>query len=324
MARQLRLEFPGALFHITVRGNEKRPIFRDDRDRYAFLEFLGTAVTRYGWTLSAYVLMLNHFHLLIQLTANTLSRGMHWLNTNYPIYFNKRHHRVGHLYQGRFKAFLIEKETYYLEVLRYVVLNPVRAQIVTTPEEFEWSSHRAVMGAIPAPEWLAVDDVLAQFGGDRAVARARYRAFVDAGIGLDRTPFADLIANMYLGSEAWAATIREQIELKPRADEHPRLQRQFGQRTMADVVAAVAQTLAVTAGDVRERGAARSIAVWLGRNEALLTNAEIAAGLRLRSSGYVADLAHRAESKVAVDRGMQAWIDQCVSTLRGQQRETKV
>src|SRR4051812_40302741 len=124
MARPLRLEYPGSLWHITVRGNEKRPIYYDDQDRVLFLELLAETVKRFDWILSAYVLMSNHFHLMLQLTAATLSRGMHWLNGRYVQRFNARHERVGHLYQGRYKSILVERETHGLELSRYVVLNP--------------------------------------------------------------------------------------------------------------------------------------------------------------------------------------------------------
>src|SRR6266849_304423 len=144
MSRPLRLEYSGSLLHVTVRGNSRQDIFYDDADRHFFLELLGKCVTRFEWILYAHVLMSNHFHLVIQLTSETLSRGMHWLNFRYAQALNRRYQRIGHLYRGRFNASLIEKEAYFLEVLRYVVLNPVRAGIVTRPEDYAWSSHRAV------------------------------------------------------------------------------------------------------------------------------------------------------------------------------------
>ena len=130
MARPLRLEFENALYHITSRGNERRSIFRSDRDRKTFLAFLGQTAQRFGWSITAYVLTTNHFHLVIQTPQPNLSRGMHWLNSTYAGWFNRSRKRCGHLFQGRFKAFLIEKEAYFAEVLRYVVLNPVRAHMV--------------------------------------------------------------------------------------------------------------------------------------------------------------------------------------------------
>src|SRR5688500_4222046 len=119
MARPLRVEYPGAIFHVTVRGNERRDIYRDETDRNRFLDLLGQVVDRFGWILTAYVLMSNHFHLALQLTATNLARGMHWLNATYSQAFNRRHERAGHLFQGRYHSALVDKENYLLEVLRY-------------------------------------------------------------------------------------------------------------------------------------------------------------------------------------------------------------
>ena len=141
MSRPLRLEFSGSLWHVTHRGNCRQNIFHDDDDRNFFLELLGKCVSKYDWILAAYVLMSNHYHLVTQLTCASLSRGVQWLDSRYARYFNRRHGRVGHLYQGPFHAPLIEKETYFLEVLRYDALNPVRAGIVARPEDYVWSSH---------------------------------------------------------------------------------------------------------------------------------------------------------------------------------------
>src|SRR5438093_96617 len=147
MSRPLRLEFPGSLWHVTVRGNERRDIFLDDTDRNRFLDLLGESVDRFKWIVPTYALMPNHVHSVIQLSTETLSRGMCWLNGNYAREFNRRHRRVGHLFQGRFKPFLIDKDAYFLEVLRYVVLNPVRAFMVAKPEDYDWTSYRAIMVA---------------------------------------------------------------------------------------------------------------------------------------------------------------------------------
>lgn len=126
MARPLRLEFPGAVYHITSRGNEKNPIFLSNKDRTLFLNTLEKTIDKYKWVCHAYCLMDNHYHLLIDTPLPNLSSGMRQLNSVYTQAFNKRHKRIGHLYQGRFKAIVIDKESYLLEVARYVVLNPVR------------------------------------------------------------------------------------------------------------------------------------------------------------------------------------------------------
>ncbi len=325
MARPLRLEFPGALYHVTVRGNEKRNIFRDDFDRHHFLELLGDCVDRFRWILSSYALMPNHFHLMVQLTIETLSDGMHWLNGCYSQDFNRRHKRVGHLFQGRFKAILVEKETYHLELSRYVVLNPVRAGIVARPEDDSWTSYRAIAGIAAAPNWLAVDDILTQFGPTRDIARDNYRQFVDAGIGLERKPWDDLVGQMYLGSERWLDRVRAEIALKSRADEHPRIQRILPGSPMASVVSGVATTFGIEEDLLRKPrgGLLRNVAAWIGCYEALLTNAEVAAGLRVRSSGHVTKMVLDCERQLAQSNALRMWVNDCISTIGRAKRESK-
>jgi putative transposase len=160
MARPLRIEFPGAVYHVTSRGNERRNIVRDDRDREMFVILLARVVARFGLRLFAWTLMSNHYHLFLRTPEPNLSRAMHMLNQLYAEYFNWRHRRVGHLFQGRFKAFLVDSEEYFREVARYVVLNPVRAGMRKTPGGYKWSSYRATAGLEEAPEWLAVDELL--------------------------------------------------------------------------------------------------------------------------------------------------------------------
>ena len=205
MSRQLRIDDPGCFWHITSRGNAKGDIVLGDSDRDLFLTLLGNAVTRYHWILYAYALMTNHYHLVLETTQPTLSSGMHWLNAAYAQAFNRRHGRVGHLFQGRFKAFLVDKENYFLEVVRYVVLNPVRAGMVRTPEECRWTSYPATVGDAAAPDWLPLDRVLISFGGDTPLGRSRFRHFVAEGLGA-RIPWQEVVGQMYLGSEEWSWT----------------------------------------------------------------------------------------------------------------------
>lgn len=326
MSRQLRLQYPGSLHHITSRGNARQNIFLDDVDRRRFLELLGACVQRFGWILTAYALMSNHFHLVVQLTAENLSRGMQWLNGTYPQLFNRRHERVGHLFQGRPCIRLVEKETYSLEVLRYVVLNPVRAGIVGRPEDFEWSSHRAMLGLVTAPSWLATDDVLIHFGSERSLARAAYREFVDAAIGSKDTPWKDLVGQIYLGSEDWMERVRNRVDLRPRADEHPRLQRLAGAPTMADVVARVGEMFSIDRSRIvgSRNGMPRMLAAWIAWHEGRLTNAEIAAGLRIRSSGHVTRLVAQCERALTGNAQLRHFVDSSLSTPGGNRAERKV
>lgn len=204
MARPLRIEFSGAVYHVTSRGNARQDIVRDDRDRTQFLTLLAHVIDRYGWRCHAYCLMDNHYHLLLETPQPNLSLGMRQLNGRYTQAYNRRHERVGHLLQGRFMAILVEKEAHLLELCRYVVLNPVRAKRVTHPRQWAWSSYRATAGETRAPAWLTTDWILDQFGARVGPAQARYRAFVAEGRGGAR-PWDQLTGQIYLGSEAFVA-----------------------------------------------------------------------------------------------------------------------
>lgn len=205
MARPLRLEFPGAVYHVTSRGNARQPIVADDRDRLQFLTLLAHVVDRYGWRCHAYCLMDNHYHLLIETPHPNLSLGMRQLNGRYTQSYNRRHERVGHLFQGRFAAILVEKETHLLELCRYVVLNPVRAHLVAHPRHWAWSSYRATVGETTAPPFLTTDWILGHFGQRVGPAHAQYRTFVAEGRGGPR-PWEQLTGQIYLGSESFIAS----------------------------------------------------------------------------------------------------------------------
>jgi REP-associated tyrosine transposase len=222
MARPLRLEFAGAVYHLTSRGNARQKIFFNDVDRELFLETLAHVVSRYSWICHAYCLMANHFHLLVETPKANLSVGMRQLNGIFTQSFNRRHRRVGHLFQGRFKAILVEKESYLLELCRYIVLNPVRMKSRTRMAAWKWSSYRATAGLASVPEFLSTDWLLEQFGKNRRVAQKRYREFVRNGIA--KRPWDELKGQIYLGSDEFIDRhSAEDKELKeiPRAQLKP-------------------------------------------------------------------------------------------------------
>lgn len=318
MARPLRLDFAGATHHVTSRGNERRNIFRDDRDRRAFLDFLGEATRRFGWVITAWVLMSNHFHIVVQTPEANLSRGMHWLNGSYAAWFNARHHRSGHLFQGRFHSCLIEKEAYFAEVLRYVVLNPVRAGMVKRPEDYKWSSYRATAGLAEAPLWFNPDVVLTEFAPDPTVAQAFYREFVLAKIGCEDDLWDGLINGVFLGTKDWAKKMRSIVESRPRSTDHPRHHRAVGRPVMHEIVEAVATASGTTPENIRsERGnRLRALVAWLGWNEGLVTLRTIAASMRLRSEGYMSNLVRRCEQWFNSDPTLLACADKALMQLR--------
>lgn len=221
MARSLRHEHPGAVYHVTSRGNARGAIFLDSQDETSFFEMFARVVRGTGWICHAYCLMPNHFHLLIETPKPNLARGMR-LNSTFAQRFNRRHARIGHVLQGRYHAVLIEKEPHLLEVGRYVVLNPVRARLCSSPAAWAASSYRATAGLSPRPPFLTVGWLLEQIGGSGRRARERYRAFV--ADGADRRPLADVRGQIYLGSEEFARALsapNERIEEVPRAQWQP-------------------------------------------------------------------------------------------------------
>jgi putative transposase len=318
MARPLRIEFPDALYHVTSRGNDRRPIFNDDVDRRMFLIFLERTVKRFHWSLTAWVLMTNHFHLVIQTPEANLSRGMHWLNSTYAGWFNHRHERSGHLFEGRFHSFLVEKETYLRELVRYVVLNPVRAKMVARPEDYLWSSYRSTAGLEPSEQWLDVPSILGLFDDDPAIAQREYQEFVRAKIDGAGCLWDNVVNGIYLGTESWAKHVRKVVESKPRSTDHPKAHRAVGRPTMATIVSAVAHTAARSVTNVRAKrgGALRWLIAWIGWHEGLVTLRSIAASLRLRSEGYVSGMIRRCEREFANSAVLLGQLDLALASLR--------
>lgn len=221
MARPLRLEFAGALYHVIARGNAREAIFLDDADREAFVANLGRVAARFDWRLWAWCLMGNHYHLLVETLRPTLSRGMREVNGIYTQAFNRRHGRVGHVLQGRYKAVLVDQDSYLLELSRYMVLNPVRAGLVASAGDWPWSSYRAVMGKAAAPDWLTVDETLRLFHREPGPARRAYARFVAEGVQA-ADPTAAIEHQVLLGSEAFVERMAAQAAKRPVDREVPR------------------------------------------------------------------------------------------------------
>jgi len=209
MARPPRLQFPDAIYHVSARGNERAAIYRNEGDRRYFLQLLADAVRREHWRVLAYCLMTNHYHLLVQTPVPNLARGMRQLNGVYAQSFNRRHARVGHLFQGRYAARIVQEDAHLLLAVRYVVRNPVRARLCRDPEEWRWSSHRAALGTEPA--WfLDRGSLLSYFGSSPGEALAGYRDYCREpdSPALDRHPLID-------GDETFTVTTLERIEPVP-------------------------------------------------------------------------------------------------------------
>ena len=224
MARPLRLEFAGALYHITSRGDRQEDIYESDDDRSMFLSILGEVSERYNWVCHAYCLMSNHYHLLIETPDANLSKGMRQLNGVYTQSYNRRNNKVGHLFQGRYKAILVEKEVYLLELSRYIVLNPVRAEMVRSAKDWPWSSYRSVVGQADSPTWLNVEWLLAMFSNNKKDAIESYKRFVAQGKG-QPSPWSELRNQVFLGSSDFVETMHALIDGDKELSEIPSSQR---------------------------------------------------------------------------------------------------
>jgi putative transposase len=228
MARPIRVEFEGAVYHVTARGNERRLIYRDDRDRRRFLETLEEAVQQNGLRVHGYCLMPNHYHLLVETPRGNLCRSIGWLQTTYSIRFNRRHRRSGHLFQGRFKAHLVEADSYAMELLRYVHLNPVRPRHKTVPippeqraalKAYRWSSHGAYSARAEAPPWLCTD-WLSFFAARRLQAQQEYQRFIGDAFGeVLASPWEKLRLGLVLGGDALVERAAQLLRGKPHQEE---------------------------------------------------------------------------------------------------------
>lgn len=290
MSRPRRLESPGGLWHVTNRGVEKRPIFLDTRDANTFLRLLADAVTRFRWRLHAYVLMSNHYHLLIETIAPTLSRGMQRLGGGYADFFNWRHERVGPLFQGRFNAEPLDTAAYLLEAARYIVLNPVRARLARGPAEWRWSSYNATADLTPPPPWLFTATIHAHFGTPQ-----HYRAFAASGIGIREAPWRGVAGQIIVGG------VLERVQ-----HERP---------IAADAIQSALCKITESPADRAAPLFIRLAYAWLARSEALTSLRDIGTALGVGASG-AAYLVQRAKHLRNTDDGFRDLVERVRAAIR--------
>ncbi len=225
MSRPLRIELAGGLYHVTSRGDRREDIYADEADRLVWLDVFGQVCRRFNWVCHGWCQMSNHYHVIVETIEGNLAQGMRQLNGVYTQSVNRRHRRIGHVFQGRYKAILVERDSYLLELARYVVLNPARAGMVKGAGDWRWSSYLAMVGETPPPDWLQTDWILGQFGAERRMAVAHYIDFVRAGVGLPSV-WESLRGQVYLGSDGFidrmsAASGKTSIGEIPRAQRRP-------------------------------------------------------------------------------------------------------
>jgi len=242
MARPLRIEFPGAVYHVIARGIEKRDIFRKQRDKSLLLSLLSLVKERHGFVFYAYCIMENHYHLLVRTPRANLSRGIRDINSIFAQSYNRANARCGPLFQGRHKAFLIEEESYLLVCARYIVLNPVRAGICAHPSSYPWCSYRATAGLSKSPAYLSPEPLLSFFSCDLFSARRQYREFISAGMDED-SPLKHK-GGIVLGAEEFLDRIKEYIEPKRHIGEIPKEHRFQDRPSLSDIFADTAEKMA--------------------------------------------------------------------------------
>ena len=278
MPRPKRIHYEGAVYHVTSRGNERRKIVMDDTDRWMFVRLLGEMVAENGVVCHAWVLMDNHYHLLLETPGENLSLAMKHLNALYTQRFNKKHHRNGHLFQGRFKAIVVEKDSYLKELCRYLVLNPVRARMVKHPKGWKWSSYRATVGLERPEKWLEVDWILGQFGKEKKKAQKAYASFVADGMGNKESPWENLSNRVYLGGEGFLSHVHEMGQKHKHLDV-PKYQKHVVKQNPQAILKKVAKVYGEKPEEVLRAGRrgseARAVAIYLLKKESGLSLGEI-------------------------------------------------
>jgi putative transposase len=290
MARPLRLEFEGACYHLLGRGNARQSIFASEADRLKFLQLLAASAQRFDVVVHGFVLMGNHFHLLAQTRRANLSRWMHWLMVSYTVYFNWRHKRSGHLFQGRYKSFVVEGGEYLLGLSRYLHLNPVRGKALGagTPAErrsrlrtYRWSSYRGYAGLEKPLDFVEEELVLGELQAPKAKERLHYRRFVEEGLVREiENPFEAVQWQAILGSESFVEKLQDQLRVRERhGREVTAVRRGIKKVLPLEVIKSVAQFYGVAEKRLLERGGygleARNVAIALVWEKCALSLREI-------------------------------------------------
>ena len=233
MARPLRIEIAGALYHVTSRGDRQENIYESDTDRENFLLVLEEVCKQYNWSVHSYCLMSNHYHLLVETPDGNLSKGMRQLNGVFTQKYNRNNNKVGHVFQGRFKGILVDGDAYLMELVRYIVLNPVRAQMVRSARDWKWSSFRATIGVVLCPEWLDREWLLSSFAKRQSVAIDKFKRFVAEGKN-QPSPWDNLKNQIFLGDEQFVERMLDHVKKDKRLSEIPKAQRRVKVKSIED------------------------------------------------------------------------------------------
>ena len=321
MGRPLRVEYTGALYHITSRGNERRKIFLDDGDRKKFLGILEDYHDRYGILIHSYVLMDNHYHLILETPRGNLLKVMHGLNGGYTGYFNRKYGRSGHLFQGRYKGIIVDKDSYLIPLSRYVHLNPVRAKIVERPEQYRWSSYPGYIGKGKENGWVEYSWILSQFGRGMLRARRKYRGYTEEALKKKvESPFKSLHSQIILGGEEFIKGIRGMLTGKALSHEIIERKRLMEYPLLDEVVRRVAKAFKIDEGAIRGKGGranrARKAALYLAQRYTGLSNKAIGDLFGGIHYSAVSKASERLREEMISDKGLSKLIDEVGSHFK--------
>ncbi|MBI4369716.1 MAG: transposase [Elusimicrobia bacterium] len=305
MSRPLRLQFEGALYHAMSRGNERKPIFRDDQDRNKFLEILGDAQKTYGLIIHAYVLMTNHYHFLLETPHANLSLAMRQINGVYTRYYNWRWKRSGHLFQSRFKSLLVDKDSYLLTLTRYIHQNPLKAKLVRRLEDYPWSSYRVYAGLAQAPSWLFLEDTLVFFESIHSDGNLSYADFVSERQELN--PWTQATAGLILGTADFIDKMKARVQGKISQDTEYSRRQQLACWCDPDfILKSVCQAYGIMLEDLTggryHRLEARSLSMYLLREKGGLSLTATAQKLNLSYAGVSKAIARLKKKSGPQDR----------------------
>ncbi len=313
MSRPLRIEYPGAVYHIISRGNERREIFLDDGDRLKFLDMLADYHDRFGILVHCYVLMDNHYHIAIETPQGNLLKVMHGLNSGYTGYFNRKYNRIGHLFQGRYKAIIVDKENYLLELSRYIHLNPVRSHMVEKPEEYAWSSYSGYILSRRVKPWIEYSWIMGVFGEGKA-SRKKYKEYVER-LTKDGELSGKLYGQIIMGTDDFICKVKKMIgkELKDGVHNRKILSAASNPQTILKIASEVFN---ITRDEFFRKGQMKNAAIYLLKRYSGLNNREIGELFGGMHFTAVSKACTRFEEKMANDVKMSKKIQAVLSRIK--------
>lgn len=323
MARPLRLEFEGALYHVTARGNERGKVFFTKRDYLKFKEYLAEGEIKHGFKLHAYVLMTNHYHLIIETPEGNLGRIMHHLNGSYTTYINIKRKRSGHLFQGRYKAILVEKDSYLLELSRYLHLNPVRAKMVARPEEYTHSSYGSYI-SLAKEEIITTDMILGMLTSSSTQAKERYKTYVESVLEEKlQSPMVNVYGGMMLGGESFIRDVLSRLASDKVEDTEVSHRKALRTSTgEEEVISLLCDHYGCTLAEISRsnRSEARNAGIYLLKKYSGATNARIGDLFGGISYSAVAKVCQSFTKNLSADKELQVRLrklEELISTFKG-------